>query len=81
MKILKAWYRKLVCLRHVDTTPQIVLLRTLDKVDHIQGVAIVIKWKKGTYDADWSMLSGGEFALMALILSEEARRKSCGPPE
>jgi hypothetical protein len=81
MKKLKAWYRKLVCLRHEDTTPQIVLERTLDKVDKIQGVAIVIKWKNGTYDSDWSMLTGGELALMALCLSEEARKKSLGPPE
>lgn len=81
MKRLKAWYRKLVTLRHVDTTPQIVLERMLEDVAQFHAIAVVVKRKDGSYDSDWSMLTGGELALMALVLSEEARRKSLGPRE
>ena len=82
MKILKAWYRKLVPLRHIDTTPRILLERTLDKVDDMESVAVVIKWKAdGSYDSDWSMMKGGDLAIMALLLAEEVRKKSMGGPE
>ena len=74
MKRLKSWYRRLVPLRPHDTTARVVLERTLDKMEHIENVIVVIHWKGGTIDCDWSNLMKSDFALSAIAVNEQARQ-------
>ena len=74
MKSLKAWYRRLVPLRPNDTTVRVVLERSLDKADHIESVIVVIRWKDGTVECDWSTMKKSDFAFSAIAVHEQARR-------
>ena len=74
MKRLKSWYRRLVPLRPIDTTARVVLERTLDKIDSIDDVIVVVRWKDGTVDCDWSNMKKSDFAFSAMAVHEQARR-------
>lgn len=49
-------YRKLRHLPGTRLTPEVVLHRTLNKVDRIKAVAIVIQWDDDSMDTDWSQM-------------------------
>lgn len=75
MKRLKEWYHKLIPLRSVDTTPRIVLERTLDKAARIKAVMVVIHWDDESFDLDWSLMKVSDLAMMATILTEQAQSR------
>ena len=81
MKRLKNWFRKLVPLRLTDTSPQVTLERTLDKVQRIKAVAIVIQWDDETYDCDWSTMKASELCLASMVLHEQTRSVVFGDSE
>lgn len=45
---------KIVHLSHTDLTPEVVLHRTLDNINNIKSVVVVIERKDGMCDVDWS---------------------------
>ena len=49
-------------------SPRRVLERTLDKLDDIDAVYVVIKWSDNRgYDTDWSKLSTGQLCMIGAI--------------
>lgn len=54
-------------------SPEVVLQRTLAKLDHIESVAIVIGYKDSTKACDWSQMKVSELCMASMVLSEEAR--------
>lgn len=48
------YHPKLVHLPGTQLTPEVVLHRTLNKLEHIQNVTLIIEWQDGTMDVDWS---------------------------
>jgi len=78
VKILKEWYRKLVPLRGSDTTPPIVLMRTLDKADRMKAVIVVIQWNDGSYDMDWSSMPASTLAVATILMQEQTKRNIVG---
>lgn len=64
---------KLVHLPGTKLTPYVVLYRTLDKIDHIKAVTIVVQWQDETFSVDWSQMRASEFCAAALMLDINAR--------
>ena len=57
------------------TSPLIVLHRTLEKIDDIESLAIVIKKKNGDMQVDWSTLAISTMCMMATALDIMTRRE------
>lgn len=49
--------------------PRVVLHRTLDKIDRIKAVVIVIQWDDDTMDCDWSQMKVSELCLAEKVLA------------
>lgn len=70
---------KLVHLPGTDLSPDVVLHRTLDKIEHIKAVTIVIQWNEtDTFDVDWSQMKNSELWMASLVLLEQARETATG---
>ncbi len=65
---------KLVHLPGTALSPEVVLHRTLQKLEHIESVVVMIKWKKETFDADWSVQKTTDLTAQALLLTDLAIR-------
>lgn len=50
-------HRKLRHLPGTRLTPEVVLHRTLNKIDRIKGVVVVIQWDDDSMDVDWSQMT------------------------
>ena len=63
-------------------TPEVVLHRTLNKIDRIKAVAIIITWDDDTYATDWSQQKISLLCMGAVVLDENIRRiiNGEGPP-
>ncbi len=61
---------KLVHLPGTELSPEFVLHRTLNKLNHIQAVAVVILWKNGESDTDWSQMNLSELCWVSRSLDE-----------
>ncbi len=63
----------LVPLRGADTTPELVLRRTLDKVGEIKAVSLVFMWtdEAGSVSTDWSHMKLSELLWMSESLRLE----------
>jgi hypothetical protein len=59
---------KIIPLRGSDNTPEVVLHRTLLKVDRIKAVTIMIEWDNGDHDVDWSIQDISELAATSKML-------------
>jgi hypothetical protein len=64
---------RLVHLPGTKLTPDVVLHRTLNKLDHIKAVTIVIQWNDETFSVDWSQMRASEFCAAALMIDINAR--------
>jgi hypothetical protein len=66
--------RKIASLPGVMVDPVMVLARTLEKAQagEIEACSIVVRWKDGTHDTDWSQMKHSEFSHMAIVLMDEA---------
>jgi hypothetical protein len=49
--------------------PSVVLHRTLNKIDRIKSVVVVIQWDDDTYDVDWSSQKVSDLAFGNVILT------------
>lgn len=61
---------KVVHLPGTKLTPEVVLHRTLQKLDSIAGVVVLIQWKDSTVDVDWSNMKLSELAFASVILQK-----------
>lgn len=60
---------KLVHLPGTKLTPEIVIHRTLGKIEHIKSITVVIQWNDDTFDCDWSQMKVSELCMAEKILS------------
>jgi hypothetical protein len=74
----EAYDPPLVHLPGTKLTPEVVLHRTINKLDRIKGVFVVIQWDDETFDADWSQMKVSELALAALLMSHEVTKVATG---
>ena len=56
-------------------SPRRVLERTLAKIDLISEVMVVIKWREGSWDLDWSRLRTSDLALVAAIVQRKVMQE------
>lgn len=61
---------KLVHLPGTELSPEVVIHRTLNKLEHIKAVAVVILWKNGESDVDWSQMKLSELTWIGRSLDE-----------
>jgi len=54
---------KMVHLPGTKLTPEVVLHRTLQKLEHIKAVTVMIQWNDDSYDADWSQMKVSELCM------------------
>ena len=64
----EAYNPKLVHLPGSRLTPEVVLHRTLNKVDRIKAVAVIILWDDDSYDTDWSNMKLSELVMSVKAL-------------
>lgn len=73
---------KLVSLPGSSVSPEVSLHRTLNKLDRIKAVAVIIQWDDGTFNCDWSTFKISELCMAAKVFSmeveDEIRRQSNG---
>ena len=63
----------LVHLPGTKLTPDVVLHRTLNKIDHIEAVTVIIQWKlDSSMSVDWSSMAARDLALAALVMNKVA---------
>lgn len=65
---------RLVHLPGTVLSPEVVLHRTLNKLEHIKAVAVVIQWDDDTFDTDWSQMRVSEICMAAMVLDDDARK-------
>lgn len=76
--------RKIVSIPGRNVSPEVVLHRTLEKLDRIKSVAVVIEWDDESYACDWSAttLSALRMAAHALdgdVFNEMQKRRETRP--
>lgn len=64
---------KLVHLPGTKLTPEVVLHRTLNKLERIKAVTIVIQWDDDSYVADWSQMKASEICMASAVLATHAQ--------
>ena len=64
---------RLVQLPGTETSPQLVLHRTLDKLAHIKAITVVIQWNNNEYTTDWSQMRVSELCMATAHLQEQCR--------
>ena len=62
----------LVHLPGTRLTPEVVLHRTMNKLEHIKAVVVIIQWDDETFNVDWSQMKASELAMSSLILNQTA---------
>lgn len=67
-----SWIRKIFHLPGTRLTPEVVLHRTLTKVDHVEAVTVIIQWKDGTYAVDWSQQKVRDLCMASMVLHDKA---------
>lgn len=61
---------KIVHLPGTRLSPEVLIHRTLQKVDRIKAVTIVIQWDDDSFDADWSQMQVSELCMASMTLSQ-----------
>ena len=64
---------KLVHMPGTRLSPDVVLHRTLNKIDHIKAVVVVIQWKDETFETDHSSLSLAHLCMANMTLDHLVR--------
>ena len=65
---------KLVHLPNTALSPKVVLHRTLDKIDHIKSVVVIIQWNNDEFATDWSQMKVSELCMATMHLQEAGRK-------
>jgi len=71
---------RLVHLPNTKLMPEVVLHRTLNKLDSIKAVAIVIQWNDDTFDCDWSQMRVSELCMASMSFNDEVLKTMKGYP-
>lgn len=69
------YHPKIVSLPGVRVSPEVVLHRTLGKLDRIKAVTIVIQWDDDTMECDWSTMKTSELCMSSFVLQAQADRE------
>lgn len=69
------YQRKIISLPGAGVSPEVTLHRTLDKIDRIKAVTIVIQWDDDTFDCDWSSMKLSELCMVEKILIMEIMKE------
>ena len=72
---------RLVHLPGTKLSPEVVLHRTLEKLEHIRAVTIVIQWHNDEFDTEWSQMTVSELCMASIVLEEEMRGVVTGKNE
>lgn len=71
---------KIVSLPGSDVSPETALHRTLNKLEHIKSVVIIIQWNDGSFACDWSSMKVSELCMAEKVFSvgveDELRSKT-----
>lgn len=54
-------------------TPEVVLHRTLGKLEAIKSVCVIIEWDDDTYDMDWSQQPLSSLAMAQVTVDKHIR--------
>lgn len=65
--------RKIVHLPGTKLTPDVVLHRTISKLDRIKAVTVIIQWDDDTLDFDWSQQRVSDLCFGAWSLLDEVQ--------
>ena len=65
---------KIVSLPGAAVSPQVVLHRTLDKLEHIKSITITIQWNNDEIATDWSQMLVSELCMHAMHLDEQVKK-------
>lgn len=65
---------KLVHLPGTAVSPQFVLHRTLDKLEHIKAVVVIIQWNNDEFATNWSQMRISELCMASMHLDELTRK-------
>jgi hypothetical protein len=65
---------KLVHLPGTAVSPELVLHRTLDKLEHIKSVTITIQWHNDELATDWSQMRVSELCMHSMNLEEQVKK-------
>jgi len=60
----------LVHLPGTRLTPEVVLHRTMNKLEHIKAVVVIIQWDDETFSIDWSQMKVSDMAMSSVILNQ-----------
>jgi hypothetical protein len=71
---MNAYVPKLVHLPGTAVSPQLVLHRTLDKLEHIKAVTIIIQWQNDEFATDWSQMRVSELCHATMHLHEQCKK-------
>ena len=69
---------RLVHLPGTRLSPEVMLHRTLDKLDRIKGIALVIQWDDESFDTDWSAMKVSELCMASMVLTETVKDVAMG---
>lgn len=74
---------KLVHLPGTRLTPEVVLHRTLNKLDQIKSVIVIIQWDDESHEIDWSQQPTSAMCTSVVALQYQAAKLLMGdaPPE
>jgi hypothetical protein len=61
----------------VAVSPEVVLHRTLQKLERVKAVVVVIMLDDDSMYCDWSSLKPSELAMASLVLDSTARNEIC----
>jgi hypothetical protein len=64
-----AFEQKILHLPGTRLSPEVVLHRTLTKLDHIRSIAIVVQWEDESFDCDWSQMRLSDLCMAEKIFS------------
>jgi hypothetical protein len=63
--------RKIIHMPGTVLTPEVVLHRTLQKLEYIKSVVVIIEWDDETHDMDWSKQRLDTLAMARLTIEKE----------
>lgn len=68
---------KLVQLPGTPPSAETILHRTLNNIEHIESVTVVIKWKAdASFEIDWSSMTKSDLYMAARVLDAVAVRET-----
>ena len=65
---------KLVSFPGSCLSPEVLLHRTMPKLDRIKAITVIIQWDDDTYACDWSSMRISELCMAEKVLSMETAK-------